>query len=142
MTRRFLDEFFRELETADSSASVEVVDVVTARLGAIILRALAERLEAANGPRMRIIEAANTWLGGDVSVAPLLAGADLLTAVRAADAAGPILFPAHCLNGDGLFLDDLAPEDLKRNTGLDFIAVPPTGRGLLEAVISGGASYV
>ena len=91
---------------------------------------------------MRVIEAANTWLGGDVSVASLLVGVDLLTAVRAVDAAGPVLFPAHCLNGDGLFLDDLAPADLKRDTGLDFIAVPPTGRGLLEAVLSGGASYV
>jgi len=140
LTRRFLDEFFEELATADSSPRVEVVDVVTARLGAIVLRAAAGPLEAAGGPRMRVIEAANTWLGGDVSVAPLLAGADLLTAVREADAAGPILFPAHCLNGDGLFLDDLAPEDLERETGLVFIAVPPTGRGLLEGVLSGGVS--
>ncbi len=140
LTRQFLDEFFEELEKADASLHTGVVEVLTASLGAVVLRSAAGRLEAAGGPRMRIIEAANTWLGGDVSVAPLLAGTDLLAAVRDIGAAGPVLFPAHSLNGDGLFLDDLSPKDLERETGIDFIPVPPTGRGLLEAVLSENGS--
>lgn len=142
LARRFLDEFFEGVSTADLGSSAKVVNVVTARLGAIVLRAAAGSLEAADGPRMRIIEAANAWLGGDVSVAPLLAGEDILKAVAAGGIVGPIYFPAHCLNGDGLFLDDLSPEDLQRDTGLKFIPVPPTGYDLLEAVLSGGDPVV
>ncbi len=139
LSRVFLDELTKECQSRDlPSRSERTVDIVTSRLGSAILRLAAEKIEKTLGVRLRVIEAANVWLGGAVSVAPLLSGSDIEVALRAAGAAGPVLFPAHCLNADGLFLDNLTPAEIEKRIGLELVAVVPTGRGLMEAVLSAG----
>jgi len=61
---------------------------------------------------VRVLALANTYLGPSVTVAGLLAGRDLIAAVRAA---GPALFvcPSVALNDEGLFLDDVSLEELR-----------------------------
>jgi len=61
---------------------------------------------------VRVMSVPSTYLGASVTVAGLLAGRDLLAAVRTA---GPALFicPAVALNEQDLFLDDVPLEELR-----------------------------
>lgn len=66
------------------------------------------------GDRFVLAEAVNTLLGESVTVAGLLPGRDILSAARKAGVADTWLVPAEALNSDGLFLDDMSLEEIKR----------------------------
>jgi NifB/MoaA-like Fe-S oxidoreductase len=71
------------------------------------MRERAERLARATGAEVEVVEVENRFFGETVTVAGLLAGADI------ADALGPgadgdiVLLPAEALNGDRLFIDSV-----------------------------------
>jgi hypothetical protein len=68
-------------------------------------------LQAATGAVVEVIPVTNHFYGELVSVAGLLAGEDIVAAVRAAGAPGPddvILLPGEALNADDLFIDSLS----------------------------------
>ena len=60
----------------------------------------------------------NRCYGGGVSVAGLLTGSDLLAALRGHDLGEALILPAATLNADGIFLDNLTPDDLARELGV------------------------
>ncbi len=135
LTRQFMDEVMEEMSGRGRPvAASRPIDVITGQLGARVLRGIAGRLEAGIGRELRVIEAANKWLGGQVSVAALLAGSDIIDAVREAGSFGPVLIPANCLNPDELFLDDLTLPEVKEATGVDILPVAPTGRDFIAAL--------
>lgn len=63
---------------------------------------------------LRIKAIPNRFFGESVTVTGLLTGQDIIHALK--DETGPyrMLIPPVCLNTDGLFLDDLTPEDVSR----------------------------
>ncbi len=63
---------------------------------------------------LRIKAVPNQFFGESVTVTGLLSGQDIIHALQ--DESGPyrVLIPPVCLNTDGLFLDDLTPEDVSR----------------------------
>jgi NifB/MoaA-like Fe-S oxidoreductase len=84
------------------------------------LPALARRL-----PRV-VLEAVtveNRLFGRPTTVAGLLGGRDLLEAARRRVRPGDlVLVPDEAVNGDGVFLDDLRPQDLSRELGVPVAA--------------------
>ncbi|MDR0884049.1 MAG: DUF512 domain-containing protein [Oscillospiraceae bacterium] len=85
-------------------------------------------------PNARVIAVPNLLLGGEVTVAGLLSGGDILSALREKELGARVLFPASCLNRDGVFLDDETPEALSAALGVPFVPVPCDGCALCEAL--------
>jgi len=110
------------------------INVVTAQLGAKALKQVLPTITESTGWGLEVLTAKNNWLGGDVSVTGLLAGADVIEAIKTADVVGPVLLPGVCLNTDGLFLDDLSIDDVIGSTGAEVIVVPSTGWKFMEAL--------
>jgi hypothetical protein len=75
-------------------------------------------------------------LGGNVSVAGLLAGADIADALLAHDDGGdgPYLIPNAAVNDAGLFLDDVTADRLRDLTGKDVRLVSCDAAGLASAL--------
>lgn len=112
--------------------------VVTGELGDLIFKSLAPVLRERSGVELDIITASNRWLGGRVTVAALLAGEDIIAAVRESGSAGPVFIPANCLNADGLFLDDLTVDQVSAATGRDIVPAAPNGHDFVEVLFEYG----
>lgn len=106
--RRFLLDFeagLPELPRMDGRR----IRILTGRSMAPFLREMGARVAEHSGAEVRVIEVHNEFYGGEVSVAGLLAGRDLL---RAALETEPregdwILLPGEAINADDLFIDSL-----------------------------------
>ncbi|NNN18646.1 MAG: DUF512 domain-containing protein [Acidimicrobiaceae bacterium] len=87
------------------------IAIITGAYGHIVLSPL-----IANHPRkdIRFIEVENTFFGGNVSVAGLMVGADLISALAHEPDGHRYLLPDACLS-EGRFLDGLTPFDLPRS---------------------------
>jgi len=83
--------------------------LITGELFAPVLRSL---LDGAGWKHIRVLPVRNGMLGGNVSVAGLLSGADIVAAVRADGAQGTYLVPDVVVNSDGLLLDDTSADRL------------------------------
>jgi putative radical SAM enzyme (TIGR03279 family) len=91
------------------------IGLVTGTRMGEVLAPLLPRMAAATGAQLSLLPVENRLFGPSVTTAGLLPGADVLDAVRAAEAAGAldvVLLPAEALNDDGLFIDSLPFETL------------------------------
>jgi NifB/MoaA-like Fe-S oxidoreductase len=107
--------------------------VVTGEYAAPILRDLLDRHGFAD---VGILEVANSYFGGNIKVAGLLTGQDLIQALADVSPLSVCLLPDVCLS-EGRFLDGLTLEDLPHPV----ITVRTTGQDLrstLESVRSKG----
>jgi len=102
------------------------VTVVTGAYGARVLAPL-----VAGHPRsdVRILEVANDFFGGNIGVAGLLTGADLVRALAPEPPDGRYLLPDACLS-EGRFLDGLTLADLP----VPVEVVPSDGRSFRAAL--------
>ena len=113
MTRLFLEDVAAALPELRSGRGSRVA-LLTGGLMAPVLRREVAPLLAARDWRPDVVEVANGLFGAGVTCAGLLAGRDLLGAVRerAESGADLVLYPREALNVDGRFLDDLSREEL------------------------------
>ncbi len=117
LARLFLEELDGlKLRRRKTPTLAEHVTLATGTLAAPLLARLAVRLRAA-GHAVEVVAVPNRFYGGGVSVAGLLTGADLLSALRGRDLGRLVLLPAVTLNSDGVLLDDMTPEALARELG-------------------------
>jgi L-ascorbate metabolism protein UlaG (beta-lactamase superfamily) len=90
------------------------VTIITGQRMASVIEPLARRLADATGGSIRTLPVRNGYFGPTVTTAGLLAGMDILDAVRAAG--GPqadiVLLPAESLNDDARFIDDVGLAEL------------------------------
>lgn len=100
------------------------IAIVTARLGALALNRLCNRLNKVKGLHVRKVVVRNNLFGRQVTVSGLMAGCDIASAIRAHPSYDFYLLPSNCLNTDGLFLDDMAPVHVEKETGARIIIVP------------------
>ena len=114
----------------------EVV-LVTGELFAPVLGGMADDLSA-TGCDVRVLAVPNLMLGGNVNVAGLLCGGDLVPALRTDTPAGdrdPIyLVPDVAFNDDGVMIDDLSVADLAGQSGREVRLVSSDGAGLVTAL--------
>jgi putative radical SAM enzyme (TIGR03279 family) len=111
--RWFVDKFddgLAALPRMDGRA----VTIVTGKRMAPVIEPLARRLEAATGASTRTVGVGNTYFGPTVTTAGLLAGTDILDALRQTqgDRADTVLLPAESLNDDERFIDDVTLAEL------------------------------
>ena len=113
------------LEGVERLETVEGPPLLTGRLvlvtGISMMRYMevfAQRLSARMGVDVRVVAVANRFYGESVTVSGLLTGGDILRALEGTAPDETVVLPPNCLNNDGLFLDDLTPEDISRRFGV------------------------
>jgi putative radical SAM enzyme (TIGR03279 family) len=98
------------------------ITILTGTYGAEVIRPLIPA-------DVEVRPVANRFFGGNIGVAGLLTGADLMSALAGASPHRRYLLPDVCLSG-GRFLDGLGPEDLPRPVEV----VPADGAALRAAL--------
>ena len=108
------------------------VVIVTGSYGKMALEPIQERLTAVTGRRIRILEVANDFFGGNVAVAGLLVGADIRRALVADDEPAALYaLPDIALKGD-TFIDDVPLSDVAAVAKAPVVAIPPAVGALVE----------
>lgn len=120
MVRRFQDAFNNQvgvLEAADLPATKFVF--VTGMLGHQFLQPMSDRLNGIAWLSVRVLPVVNRFLGEGITVSGLLTGQDILRDLQETGITGDeiVLLPPNCVNHNGLFLDDLTPQDLSEELG-------------------------
>jgi len=131
LARRFLDQLQRLRVPPLPKRSVTLV---TGRSAQPLVEALAEKLQAGGLARVRVVAVPNRLFGPRVTVAGLLAGYDVLLALRSQPLGDLALVPGAAVR-DGLFLDDLSLDELSDKLGVRVIAAS-TPRQALDRIRS------
>ena len=78
----------------------------------VLAKRVVPRLSRISNLTVTLLGVTNRFYGESVTVSGLLAGRDILDALKAVHVSGTVLLPPNCLNEDGLFLDGLTPQDI------------------------------
>lgn len=116
MVREFLDTFRRKEKSLPQSIKSKFsLTLVTGMLANKFLRShILNRLKQIRNFKVNLIPVKNNFLGKSVTVTGLLTGKDIIHTLRKSEYGDLVMLPPNCLNSDGLFLDDLNPEDLEK----------------------------
>jgi NifB/MoaA-like Fe-S oxidoreductase len=135
LVRRFIDEYARAAARMKQKIDARKITVVTGELFAPILESLLAGLRGA-ATRPRIAAVPNEFFGRRIGVAGLLTGQDIQRHLSRLDDLGDeVLVPGVTVrDGDGVFLDDVTPDDLARDLGVRIRVIPPEPAPLLRAV--------
>jgi putative radical SAM enzyme (TIGR03279 family) len=136
LVRRFEDGFGRAIVRRRAPARRDgAVTVVTGQMFAPRLRALLAQ-GGFDLAEVRVAPVSNDFFGPAIGVAGLLTGRDIQRQLAtSSDLGRAVLVPAVAVrDGDGVFLDDLAPADLARDLGVPVRVVEPTPSALLRAL--------
>jgi len=117
------------------------ITVITGVSFGPILKAVLARLKGVRGASVRLITATNSLFGPSVTVSGLLAGRDILKAIKGKRLGSLLLIPATTLKeNEGLFLDDMKLSEVEAAAGVpvktvssfrelvDLLMAPETGR--------------
>jgi putative radical SAM enzyme (TIGR03279 family) len=120
MVRHFLQDLGRQARRFPASVPHGTrLTLVTAELAQGVIRdRVLPHLRAVRGLLPRLVVAPNLLFGRSVTVAGLLSGKCLYSALSGADPCGLVLLPPDVLNADGLFLDDTTPSSLEERLGV------------------------
>jgi putative radical SAM enzyme (TIGR03279 family) len=126
MVRSFKEQFasiMKRLQRSETRLNAARGTVVTGTLFAPVLRKLIENFNARFGSDLKVVAVNNTYFGGDVSVAGLLTGKDLLAARK--ELCGDfVLLPRQMLKSDEeVMLDGMKLDELQLELGLPVRAV-------------------
>jgi putative radical SAM enzyme (TIGR03279 family) len=110
------------------------VTVVTGTLAAPVLRPFAERLSRVENLEVRVAPVRNDFFGPSVTVAGLLAGADVAAQLSGTEVGDAVLLPSVAVR-DGYFMDDWTLEQVEAALGAPLQVVPPSAPHLAEAAL-------
>jgi NifB/MoaA-like Fe-S oxidoreductase len=136
--RRFEDELGRVLARPRRPRwrGSRAATVVTGRLFAPILARLVETL-GVPGLRTEVVAVENEFFGPAITVAGLLTGQDVASALAGRPPGDVVLIPRVALTETkGVFLDDVAPADLERHLGVPVRPVEASARGLVDGLLA------
>ncbi|HEX6045783.1 MAG TPA: DUF512 domain-containing protein [Pyrinomonadaceae bacterium] len=125
MVRAFANDFARITKRLERDATVNKTPatIFTGTLFAPELRKMIEKWNERFGTQLRVEPLENTYFGGDVSVAGLLTGRDLLAA-RERVSGEFVLIPKQMLKSDeAIMLDGMTIADVERAISLPVYAV-------------------
>ncbi len=112
----------RKLKSVKHKAESIRGTILTGTLFAPVLQNWIHELNAQIGSSFQVLAVTNGYFGGDVSVAGLLTGQDLLAA-KSELCGDFVIIPKQTLKNDApIFLDGLTPEQLQREFGLPVFA--------------------
>ncbi len=119
MVRDFLDRFQAEHQRRRKPPAALRGTLATGRLFFPILQRCAQRLNRKFGLRLQVREIDNRFLGKNITVAGLLAGGDILAALKKTDLGDFLVVPGESISRtEGLLLDDLSLDNLSADLGV------------------------
>jgi len=111
--RQFIDAL-DQLETGgDLETPPGKYVLVTGQSMASHVEQFARLLSASPGVDAGVVAVVNDFYGDSVTVSGLLTGGDIMRALTGIGPDAVVILPPNCLNGDGLFLDGLTPENIE-----------------------------
>jgi putative radical SAM enzyme (TIGR03279 family) len=127
MVRSFVTEFAKVTKRIERSGGEELPNksgtILTGTLFAPVLRKMVHKLNDRFGSRLAVEPVENGYFGGDVSVAGLLTGRDLLSA-RERITGEFVLIPRQMLKSDDeIMLDGMRIADVEQELGLPVHAI-------------------
>jgi putative radical SAM enzyme (TIGR03279 family) len=127
MVRAFHEEFGRMIKRVERKRVGQGKDasgtILTGTLFAPVLQKLIDKLNDRLGTRLSVVAVSNGYFGGDVSVAGLLTGRDLLTA-SGKISGDVVLIPKQMLKSDeAIMLDGMRIEEVEEKLGVPVQAV-------------------
>ena len=127
MVRSFVNEFAKVTKRIERSGGDELQNkrgtILTGTLFAPVLRKMVHKLNDRFGSRLAVEPVENGYFGGDVSVAGLLTGRDLLSA-RERITGEFVLIPRQMLKSDEeIMLDGMRIADVEQELGLPVHAI-------------------
>ncbi len=136
LVRRFTDGFRRALQRQPPKVHPpRSVAVVTGEMFAPRLAALLDQVRV-QGLAATVVPVANGFFGGNIAVAGLLTGRDILARLAGQSLGDLVLVPDVALRDEAnVFLDDLNPADLEAALGTPVRPVAPAPRALLKALL-------
>jgi putative radical SAM enzyme (TIGR03279 family) len=118
MVRNFLDDFETELRRRRKPLTGLTGSIITGKLFYPILQNCITRLNRLYGSRLKIHAAENRYLGKKITVAGLLAGKDILEALKSKQLGDFVIIPEEALSSkDRILVDDLSLLDLSQQLG-------------------------
>jgi len=117
MMRQFLDKFEErhKLLPRNLNKNLNITLVTGVSAFKLIKQIIENRLNLTSGFEIQPVVIKNNFFGDSVTVTGLLTGADILDTLRKRKKLDKIiLLPPNCVNHEGLFLDDLTPQDVER----------------------------
>lgn len=118
-TRHFLSEF--EYQKDDFPKRLEPFKqyiIVTGILaGPVLEKMIVPELKKIKNCKIELRAVSNCFFGESVTVSGLLTGRDILADLKKTEGEAVFLLPDNCINEDGIFLDDLSPNDLSESLG-------------------------
>jgi len=117
MVRQFLDEFYVKQKflpkRLKKNLNISLLTGVSAFR--LIKKTVEGKLNLIPGLKIKVISVKNNFFGPTVTVTGLLTGVDILHTLKKEKRLGDlILLPPNCINQDGLFLDDMTPQDMEK----------------------------
>ncbi len=126
MVRSFHEEFGRMIKRLERKRMDQLHSagtILTGTLFAPVLQKLIDKLNARFSTRLSVVAVSNGYFGGDVSVAGLLTGRDLLTASERISG-DFVLIPKQVLKSDeAIMLDGMRIEEVKEKLGVPVRAI-------------------
>src|SRR5262245_58946222 len=140
LVRRFEDGWARAARRLPERLDPpRAVTIVSGEMYAPRLTALLARLRV-DGLSVGVMPIANEWFGRGIAVAGLLTGRDIQSQLAGRPLGDLVLVPAVAIrDGAGVFLDDLAPEDLSSALGVPVVPVAAAPTALARALIGKGS---
>ncbi|NLT65229.1 MAG: DUF512 domain-containing protein [Acidobacteria bacterium] len=118
MVRSFLDGFKTEMRRRRSRLLPLRGTIATGTLFFPTLHSCIEQINSRFGFQLQVLETENRFLGRSITVAGLLAGRDILAALRGRDPGDFLIIPQEAVSRvEGILLDNLTPADLEREIG-------------------------
>ncbi|KPK76717.1 MAG: hypothetical protein AMJ89_03685 [candidate division Zixibacteria bacterium SM23_73] len=116
MMRKFLDQFEAKQKLLPKSLSRKLSITLLTGVSAfrLIKRVVEDRLNIIPGLKIKVIAVKNDFFGSTVTVTGLFTGVDIINALKRQKKIGDlIILPPNCINQDGLFLDDITPQEVE-----------------------------
>lgn len=130
----FLEEAREVLDYAEPLPP-HAVTVVTGESPYRYLSRFIEALAEKTGITMKTIAVRNLLFGETVTVTGLVSGRDIIEGLKGKDLGDLLFVPDVMLKeGEGVFLDDLAVEDLENTLGVEVKVVEATPNGIYQAL--------
>jgi NifB/MoaA-like Fe-S oxidoreductase len=129
MARKLIDEAHEYLNGGDQLRDA-TRGIITGMAGEPVIRSILTEARA----DVEVLPVTNRLFGSRVNVTSLLSGTDIIAAIKARPPrCREMLIPETMLR-EGKFLDDLSPEDVVEETGIDLVPVEVNGGALLAAL--------
>jgi putative radical SAM enzyme (TIGR03279 family) len=111
--------------------------IVTGETAAPLLRRFADRMNRVDGLRVNVCPVHNWFFEGNIGVAGLLVGHDIVRAMAVfPDAGDTVILPSVMMrDGENVFLDEMTLPELERQVGRRIIAVERTPSAAAAAML-------